>query len=82
MKKQNLIVCAVLTGIVLNIVLSMLASPFAAPEEISPPNGAANLSFFSQIMHMLVHHNQVLVSSSLVVALIVGLSCWTACKFC
>ena len=82
MKNQNVVVCAVVIGITLNIVLSMFASPFASPQEINPPSGASNLPFFSQVMHMLVHHNQVLLSSSLIVGLIVGVSCWTACKLC
>lgn len=82
MKNKNVVACAVFVGIVLNIVLSMVAVPFASQDEVKPPNGADNLPFFSQIMHMLVHHNQVLLSSSVVVGLLVGLSCWTACNYC
>tara|TARA_Y100000591_G_C21725115_1_gene640955 strand:- start:753 stop:1001 length:249 start_codon:yes stop_codon:yes gene_type:complete len=71
---------AALIGIILNIVLSYVLSPFATKEEIKPPNGAANLSFKEQIMHMLVHHKQVMVTSSLIVALLVGLSTFLALK--
>ena len=58
----------------LNIVLAVVLSPFATKDEIKPPKGAGNLSFKSQIMHMLVHHNQVLFTSSLIIAVVVGLS--------
>ncbi len=71
---------AALIGIILNIVLSYVLSPFATKEEIKPPNGAAHLSFKEQIMHMLVHHKQVMVTSSLIVALLVGLSTFLALK--
>ena len=65
---------ACIYAVVLNIVLPMIATPFATKEEASPPNGAHHLSFKGQIMHMLVHHGHVPVSSSLIVAVIVGIS--------
>ncbi len=61
-------------GVFLNITLSLILSPFATPAQITPPNGAAQLDFFSQIMHMLVHHGQVLLTSSLIIFAIVFLS--------
>ena len=64
----------VIVAIILNLVLPIVASPFATPEEIKPPNGASNLSFKSQIMHMLVHHNQVPLTSSIIIAAIVFIS--------
>ena len=78
--KTNFCLKAVLIGVVLNIVLSFAATPFATEDEVMPPNGAASLSFKSQVMHMLVHHNQVLLTSSLIVALLVGLSVYIAQK--
>ena len=68
------IVNAVLIGIVLNIVLPLVVAPFATPEEVKPPKGAAALSPKGQFMHMLVHHGQVPLMSSAIIALIVGLS--------
>ena len=65
---------AVLIGIVLNIVLPLVLAPFATPEEKMPPKGAAALSPKGQFMHMLVHHGQVPLMSSAIIALIVGLS--------
>jgi len=57
--------------VLLNLVLPKLAKPFATQEEIKPPNGAGNLTFKGQIMHMLVHHEQVPLTSSLIVAALV-----------
>jgi len=63
-----------IVGVVLNVVLALILSPFATPSQIKPPNGAAALDFFSQIMHMLVHHGQVLFTSSLIIFAVVFLS--------
>lgn len=73
-QKSSLVAQSVLIGVLLNVVLSLLASQFASDEQKSPPNGAQELPFFSQIMHMLVHHKQVLWTSSLIVALVVAIS--------
>ncbi len=72
--KNSLFMKASIVGVILNIALALILSPFATKEEIKPPNGASKLSFKSQVMHMLVHHGQVLFTSSLIVALLVGLS--------
>ena len=80
MKAVKYSLYAALIGVILNVALSYLLSPFATKEEIKPPNGAANLSFKEQIMHMLVHHKQVMITSSLIVALLVGLSTFFALK--
>ena len=73
-KSLNCIMNAVFFAIVLNIVLPILLSPFATQEEIKPNDGAASLPMKSQFMHMMVHHEQVPVTSSLIVALIVALA--------
>jgi len=65
---------AILMGVVLNIVLPMILTPFATKEEKMPPNGAASLGPKGQFMHMMVHHNQVHVMSSFIIALMVGLA--------
>jgi len=78
MDKKTLFLKAAAIGVILNVVLSYGLSPFATEDEIKPPNGARNLSFKSQIMHMLVHHKQVILTSSLIVALLVGISCFIA----
>ena len=65
---------AIIIGIVLNIVLPLVVSPFTTSEEKMPPKGAAALSPKGQFMHMLVHHGHVPVMSSFIIALIVGLS--------
>ena len=61
-------------GILINLILPFMVKPFATPEQIKPPNGANNLPFFDQLMHMFVHHSQVPVSSSIIISVIVGLS--------
>ena len=80
MSKKTLFLKSALVGVILNIVLSYGLSPFATAKEVKPPNGAAKLSFKSQIMHMLVHHKQVMLTSSLIVALLAGISCFIACR--
>jgi hypothetical protein len=71
---NKLILKSAVVGIVLNLVLPLILKPVATEEEITPPNGAAQLSLKSQFMHMMNHHNQVPLMSSLIIALIVGLS--------
>tara|TARA_B100000963_G_C22467190_1_gene598404 strand:+ start:417 stop:665 length:249 start_codon:yes stop_codon:yes gene_type:complete len=64
----------VIFGVLLNIFLPLVLKPFATEEEIKPTNGAASLSLKGQFMHMMVHHNQVPFMSSVIIAIIVGLS--------
>ena len=73
-KDSKLILGSVIVGVAINIILPMAVKPFATPEQIKPPNGAENLSFFDQLMHMFVHHAQVPLTSSIIIAIIVGLS--------
>ncbi len=74
MKSEYCIYNAILLGVILNIVLPYILGPFATEDEKKPPEGAKSLSYKGQFMHMMVHHNQVPVMSSLIIALIVGLS--------
>ena len=67
-------------AVVINLVLPQVLKPFATKEQIKPPQGAQNLPFLDQLMHMFVHHAQVPVSSSLIVAVIVGLSVYLSRK--
>jgi hypothetical protein len=70
-----IIILSIIISIGLNILLPTIASKFATEKQIKPPpNGAASLNIWDQFMHMLVHHKQVLFTSSLLVALIVGTS--------
>ncbi len=80
---SKVIICAIFIAVVINLILPMLLKPLATEEEVKPPNGAQNLPFKSQLMHMFVHHAQVPVSSSIIIAVIVGLSlviCKGMCK--
>ena len=80
-KNYICIMNAIILGILLNISLSIVLSRYATEEEKKPPMGATNLSFKSQFMHMMVHHNQVLLMSSIIVGFIVGLSVWLGYSF-
>ena len=65
---------AVLIATLLNLALPMLLSPYATSEEKSPSNGPGSLDMKGQFMHMMVHHNQVPLVSSVIIAIIVGLA--------
>ena len=71
---------AIVIGVVLNIVLPMVVTPFATEEEKMPKGGAVSLDPKGQFMHMLVHHGHVPVMSSFIVALIVGLAVFLGYK--
>tara|TARA_Y100001937_G_scaffold61304_1_gene83983 strand:- start:18 stop:278 length:261 start_codon:yes stop_codon:yes gene_type:complete len=80
---SKIIICTIFIAVLINLILPMLLKPLATEDEVKPPNGAENLPFKSQLMHMFVHHAQVPVSSSIIVAVIVGLSlviCKGMCK--
>ena len=68
-------------SILINILIPFLIKPFASEIQIKPPKGAASLKFFGQLMHMFVHHAQVPIPSSLIVAIIVAVSNFLAKYF-
>ena len=55
--------------VILGIIIPMILSPFATPQEINP-NNIRNLSFKSQIMHMMVLKNKIILSSSIFIGVI------------
>ena len=71
---EKLLICSVVIAVLINLLLPMIAKKYATPAQKNPPSGGKNLPFFDQIVHMLYHHSEVPVSSSLIVAVIVGLS--------
>ena len=77
---QKCVGYSVLFAVLLNLVLPALAAHVATPEEVSPPEGVDALTYKEQVMHMLVHHKQVPLSSSLVVAVLVAVAVSAACK--
>tara|TARA_R110000764_G_scaffold542_3_gene2043 strand:- start:1106 stop:1345 length:240 start_codon:yes stop_codon:yes gene_type:complete len=65
----------VLIGVAINLILPQIIKPFASPVELKPPTGnAGDLNMKQQLVHLMVHHTQIPVSSSIVVGTIVGLS--------
>jgi len=71
---------AVLMAIALNIALPLVLSPHATMEEKMPPSGSSSLSPKGQFMHMMVHHKQVPLMSSFIVALITALAVFLGYK--
>ena len=71
---SKIIICTIFIAVLINLILPMLLKPLATEDEVKPPNGAENLTFKEQLMHMFVHHAQVPLSSSIIIAVIVSLS--------
>ena len=80
-KFNNILTISIAFGILINLVVPFILRPFATKEQIKPPNGADKLPFIDQLMHMFVHHAQVPVTSSIIIAVIVGLSVYLAKLF-
>ena len=78
---KSYLINPIIFGIILNLVLPLILKPFATQEEIKPTNGAASLSLKGQFMHMMIHHNQVPFMSSVIIAIIVGLSVYLSHQF-
>lgn len=79
----NKVICTTIIAVLINLIVPQIVKPFATQKQISPPRGAANLNFKDQLVHMLVHHAQVPLSSSLIIAVIVAVSvliCLCLCK--
>ena len=81
MNKKYCIINSIIFGVILNILLPLILKRFALREEIRPASPVNKLSYKSQFMHMMVHHNQVPFMSSIIVGLIVGLSVWFSYQF-
>ena len=73
-KEVRCIINAVIMGVILNLILPVILKPFATQNEIKPPNGAQNLTYKEQFMHMMIHHGQVPFMSSVIIVIVVGLS--------
>jgi len=71
---NKILVNSVIYAIILNVAISFAIDFIATEKEKKPPNGANNLNFKEQIIHMFVHHKQVIFASTMIVAVVVGLS--------
>jgi|SaaInlV_125m_DNA_1040241.scaffolds.fasta_scaffold24362_3 hypothetical protein len=76
---QQILKAAVI-AILINLVVPYIARPCASKKEVRPPAGVQKLSYKGQVMHMLVHHKQVPVTSSLIIAVIVAVAMYTSTK--
>ena len=81
-KQMKFLMCVVVVSIVLNIVLPMVASQVATEEQANPSVSPSELSLPDQVVHMLVHHSHVPVTSSVIVAAIVAISVCVAKAMC
>ena len=75
--------CAGISAIIavlLNLIIPYLVKGYATKEEVKPKNSADTLPFKGQIMHMMVHHAKVPLSSSVIIFTITFLAIYTGYK--
>ena len=63
----NKCLIASIIAVLFNIIYSFSVLPFATSEQIIPTHGVENLSYFSQIVHLLVLNNRVVFASSIII---------------
>ena len=78
---SNCVMNAMIMAVLLNLFLPWVLTELATPEEVNPPSGAAGLPLKSQFMHMMVHHKQVPLTISFIVALVTGLAVYLGYRF-
>ena len=71
---SKILLYSIVVSIIINLVLPQILLPFASPEEIKPPNDASSSFIQTKFINMFVHHAQVPITSSIIVALIVLIS--------
>jgi len=67
---QNIInkcLIASIIAVLLNIIYSFSVIPFATSEQIVPTYGVENLSYFSQMVHLLTIKNRAIFASSILI---------------
>ena len=78
---MNCILNSIIIGVIINLVLPIILKPIATEEEVNPPNGVESLSLKGQFMHMLIlEASQKPFMSSIIIAIIVGLSVYLGYK--
>mgnify|MGYP001189203681 CR=1 FL=1 len=65
---------AAIAAVLINIIASFAVLPFATSDQIYPPSGVESLGYFSQIIHLLLLDNRVIISNSILVFIIVFIS--------
>lgn len=74
---QNIInkcLIASIIAVLLNIIYSFSVIPFATSEQIVPTYGVENLSYFSQMVHLLTIKNRAIFASSILIFNVVFVS--------
>ena len=76
----NLLLCAMLISVVLNIVVPNIVNTMASDEQKQIHGGDGGL--VDSMIRMCVHHTKTPVPSSIIVAVMVGLSVYLAQNYC
>ena len=63
----NKCLTASLIAVLINVIYSFSVLPFATSEQIVPTYGVENLSYFSQMVHILVLNNRAMLASSILI---------------
>ena len=71
---NKLLINSLLYAILINVVASFAFDFIASQDEKKPTKSVDKLNFKEKIVHMFVHHKQVIFASTIIVAAIVGLS--------
>jgi len=66
-------------GVAINLILPQIVKPFASPKEIKPDD-VKQLNFKEKVVHVMVHHEQLPIATSLIVGTLVGLSVYLSKK--
>ena len=74
----RIILLSALIAVIINVTLALSLSMVATEKQKKPPKGASELGYVDQFMHMLVHHKQVLLVSSIIIAIVASLSTMAA----
>ena len=67
--KKCLIASAI--AVLINVIASFTVLPFATAEQIYPSYGPDKLSYFSQMVHLLLLDNQVIIANSILIFMMV-----------
>ena len=74
MKEFKCILKSVIIAVILNLTIPQFLKLFATEYEKKPIYGVSNFTYREQFMHMMYHYSQFPIISSIMIALIVGVS--------
>lgn len=71
---HKLLISTILAAVALNLFLPFVLKMVATRKQLSPSDSMEKMNLWDKVMHMLVHHNNSPVASSIVVAIVVAAS--------